>query len=43
MYFKNELFGLVRVPISEVPISEDLLYYKTGRDGVKWTSDSETA
>ena len=27
MYFKNELFGLSRVRISEVPISEDLLYY----------------
>ena len=26
MYFKNELFGLARVRISEVPISEDLLY-----------------
>ena len=25
-YFKNELFGSARVPISEVPISEDLLY-----------------
>ena len=24
--FTNELFGLARVPISEVPISEDLLY-----------------
>ena len=26
MYFKYELFGLARVRISEVPISEDLLY-----------------
>ena len=26
MYFKNELFGLARVRINEVPISEGLLY-----------------
>ena len=33
MHFKNELFGLARVRISEVPISEDLLYNISGQTG----------